>query len=81
MAQVVVRYFASARAASGVAEESCDAETVAEVLVEVAARHGGRLAAILDASSLLLNGSRVSDRSMPLPASAELEVLPPFAGG
>lgn len=81
MAQVVVRYFASARAASGVAEESCDAETVAEVLAQVASRHGERLATILGASSLLLNGTQVSDRSMPLPSSAELEVLPPFAGG
>jgi molybdopterin converting factor small subunit len=81
MPEVVVRYFASARAASGVGEETCEAETVNEVLVQIAARHGDRLTAILEASSLLLNGARVSDRSMPLPESAELEVLPPFAGG
>lgn len=81
MAEVVVRYFASARAASGVGEETWDADTVEEVLVHMAKRHGARLDAILDVSTLLLNGTRVSDRGMSLPASAELEVLPPFAGG
>lgn len=81
MAQVVVRYFASARAASGVAEERCEGDTVDAVLTELSQRHGPRLAAIVEASSLLLNGTRVSDRSMELPPSAELEVLPPFAGG
>lgn len=81
MASVVVRYFASARAASGVADEQCEAETLDQVLAEISSRHGARLTAIIDASSLLLNGTRVSDRSMVLPASTELEVLPPFAGG
>ncbi|MGN6722630.1 MAG: MoaD/ThiS family protein [Marmoricola sp.] len=81
MATVVVRYFASARAASGVPEEQCEAATVDEVLAEISSRHGDRLTAILNASSLLLNGARVADRSMALPESAELEVLPPFAGG
>lgn len=81
MAQIVVRYFASARAASGVAEEQCEGDTVDDVLAELSTRHGARLTAILEASSLLLNGMRVHDRSMPVPSSAELEVLPPFAGG
>lgn len=81
MANVVVRYFASARAASGVAEEQCEAATVDEVLAEISSRHGDRMTAIVAASSLLLNGARVSDRTMSLPESAELEVLPPFAGG
>lgn len=81
MADVVVRYFASARAASGVAEERCEADTLDELLVEISSRHGAKLAAILEASSLLLNGTRVSDRGVALPAAAELEVLPPFAGG
>lgn len=81
MPAVVVRYFASARAASGVAEETWEGETVDEVLAKIVARHGVRLATILEASSLLLDGARVSDRTMPLPQSAELEVLPPFAGG
>ena len=81
MAQLVVRYFASARAAAGVAEESYEAESVDEALAQIVSRHGERLSAILKASSLLLNGARVGDRSMSVPDAAELEVLPPFAGG
>ena len=81
MAQLVVRYFASARAAAGVAEESYEADSVDEALAQIVSRHGERLSAILKASSLLLNGARVGDRSMPVPDAAELEVLPPFAGG
>ncbi|MGN6160097.1 MAG: MoaD/ThiS family protein [Marmoricola sp.] len=81
MASLTVRYFASARAASGVAEEKYEGETVAEVLAMVTDRHGARMAAILEASSVLLDGTRVSDRSVALGGSAELEVLPPFAGG
>ena len=81
MADVVVRYFASARAAAGVAEESVEASSLDEVLALIAARHGERLSVIVQVSTLLLNGTRVSDRSMVLPAVAELEVLPPFAGG
>lgn len=81
MTDVLVRYFASARAASGVAEERIAADTVDAVVAELGSRHGARLAAILEASSLLLNGTRVSDRSLRLPEQAELEVLPPFAGG
>lgn len=81
MGQVVVRYFASARAASGVAEEKVEAPSLDEALALLAERHGARLAEIVQVSTLLLDGNRVSDRSMELPPVAELEVLPPFAGG
>ena len=81
MAQVVVRYFASARAASGLATEQVEASSVDQVLAAIAERHGARLAAIVQVSTLLVGGVRVSDRSMPLSPGAELEVLPPFAGG
>jgi sulfur-carrier protein len=77
----MVRYFASARAVSGVGEEALVAATVDEVLLQVAERHGARMAAILAASSFLLDGLRVSDKSAALPAVAELDILPPFAGG
>ena len=81
MADVVVRYFASARAAAGLAEELVQASSLDEVLALISSRHGERLSTIVQMSTLLLNGTRVSDRSMTLPASSELEVLPPFAGG
>ncbi len=76
-----MRYFASARAAAGRAEEEISAATVEEALIVVRARHSGRLAAILDVSSLLLDGQQVADPSSALPDHAELDVLPPFAGG
>jgi sulfur-carrier protein len=81
LAQVTVRYFASARSASGVAEESVTAATVGEVLAQITQRHGDRLAAILEASSLLLDGVQVRDPATALPSTGELDVLPPFAGG
>lgn len=79
--QVLVRYFASARAASGVREEPFDGATLAEVLRAVGQQHGDRMAAIIAASSVLVDGRRVVDPSTPLREGAELDVLPPFAGG
>jgi molybdopterin synthase sulfur carrier subunit len=77
----MVRYFASARAVSGVAEEPLVATTVDDVLLQVGQRHGVRMAAILSASSFLLDGLHVHDTGVELPAVAELDILPPFAGG
>ena len=76
-----MRYFASARAASGVAEEHFDAHDVDDALGQMAARHGQKLAAILKVSSLLLDGVHVGDPATTLPSSSTLDVLPPFAGG
>lgn len=81
MPQLTVRYFAAARAAAGVDSEVIDANTVNEALNALCARHGERLAAVVTACSFLLNGLAVHDRTVPLVADAELDVLPPFAGG
>ncbi|MGI8880071.1 MAG: MoaD/ThiS family protein [Jatrophihabitans sp.] len=78
---VLVRYFAGARAAAGVAEEKVDASQVDELVAALGQRHGPRLAAVLDASSLLLDGLAVRDRTIAVPDGATVEVLPPFAGG
>ena len=40
-----------------------------------------RLAKVLGVSSLLLDGTRVTDRSMLVGSATQLDVLPPFAGG
>jgi len=77
-----VRYFASARAAArGVPEEHFDAFDLADALAQISARHGARMAKIVAASSLLLDGVHVSDPSAVLPPTCSLDVLPPFAGG
>lgn len=81
---VRVRYFAGAKAASGVAEESLPlpaGATVRDVLAVLVERHGERLERVLAASSFLVDGVAVRDRELPLVAGVELDVLPPFAGG
>ncbi|MEB3366644.1 MoaD/ThiS family protein [Saccharopolyspora mangrovi] len=85
---VRVRYFAAARAAAGVAEEVVRvgrstevAPTAGDTINAVTAAHGDRLAAVVTACSFLLNGMAVRDRSVEVHDGAELDVLPPFAGG
>ena len=84
MTAVTVRYWAAARAAAGVAEDSVDALTVAACFDDVRARHGDQLARILALSSILVDGARIDrhayDRTL-LCDGAVVEVLPPFAGG
>lgn len=84
MTTLTVRYFAGARAASGVdheAVELSDGATVADAVDALTGRHGERLAAVLAGCSFLLDAVAVRDRSIPVGTSAELDVLPPFAGG
>jgi sulfur-carrier protein len=81
---VTVRYFAAARAASGVDSEPIELPaggTVDDLLTVVRARHGAELARVLERCSFLLDEVAVRDRSTPLADAAALDVLPPFAGG
>ncbi|MCP3800097.1 MoaD/ThiS family protein [Allokutzneria sp. A3M-2-11 16] len=81
---MTVRYFAGARAAAGVKAESVElanVSTVDEVLALLRERHGARLTTVLPACSFLLDGVAVRDRAVTVRPGAELDVLPPFAGG
>jgi len=81
---VLVRYFASARAASGTDQEVLQlpaGASVGEVLGVLRERHPETLPRILEAASFLLDGIAVRDPSRLLPDGSELDVLPPFAGG
>ncbi|TDV41839.1 MoaD/ThiS family protein [Actinophytocola oryzae] len=81
---VRVRYFAGARGAVGLAEETVSmpsGATVGDLLADLGTRHGEKLTRVLTACSFLLDGVAVRDRSTALPADAGLDVLPPFAGG
>lgn len=81
---VRVRYFAGARAAAGVPQESLrvpSGATVDDLLATLRTRHGDALSRVLTASSFLADGVAVRDRSAALTDGAELDVLPPFAGG
>ncbi|RKT52309.1 MoaD/ThiS family protein [Saccharothrix australiensis] len=84
MVRLTVRYFAGARAAAGVADEDVElpgAPTVAQVLDAVRARHGDGLARVLAACSFLVDGVAVRDHGVAVPSGAQVDVLPPFAGG
>jgi molybdopterin converting factor small subunit len=81
---LTIRYFAGAKAAAGIGDEKLTLtpeSTVDDVLRLVRARHGEPLARVLTASSLLLDGVAVRDTRILVPSGAELDVLPPFAGG
>ena len=80
-ATVTVRYFAGARAASGVDTETHDAATLDELVERIVAAHGERLERVLSACSFLVDGTQARDRSSALTAGSTVDVLPPFAGG
>jgi molybdopterin converting factor small subunit len=80
---VTVRYFAAARAAAGVDTEPVELAqdaSVADLLATLRER-GGELPRVLDRCSFLLDEVAVRDRTVPVPAGATVDVLPPFAGG
>lgn len=86
MATVTMRYWAAAKAAAGVDQEECTADTLAGALATVRVRHGedGRLAAVLEHCSFLVDETPVGARphaEVRFGDRATVEVLPPFAGG
>jgi sulfur-carrier protein len=78
---VTVRYFAGARAASGVDTETRDAETLDQLVGQIVAEHGHRLERVLTACSFLVDGTTTRDRALVLAPGSVVDVLPPFAGG
>ncbi|MDO5092194.1 MAG: MoaD/ThiS family protein [Propionibacteriaceae bacterium] len=77
-----VRFFAGAAEAAGAEEVTLDAKelTVKDAVGQLG-QDNPRLAEVLRASSLLADGLRVSDPETSLAEVAQLDVLPPFAGG
>ena len=78
---VTVRYFAGARAASGVDTETRSAASLDELLGQIVAAHGERLERVLTACSFLVDGAQARDRAHALSPGSVVDVLPPFAGG
>lgn len=79
-----MRYFAGARGAVGLSEETVsvpEGATVGDLVTELGTRHGEKLTRVLTACSFLLDGIAVRDFSSTVPHGADLDVLPPFAGG
>lgn len=82
--RVTVRYFAAARAASGIDEEPMTlpgAATVADVLDAAVASHGEELKRVLARCSYLRNAVAIHDTATELVDGDQVDVLPPFAGG
>ena len=78
-ALVVVRYWAAARAATGVERDSHPGDTVGAVVDAAVRAHPG-LAPVARAATFLLDG-RAATRHTTVQPGATVEVLPPFAGG
>jgi sulfur-carrier protein len=78
---VTVRYFAGARAASGVDAEVRDADTLDQLVGQIVDAHGEKLERVLTACSFLVDGTTTRDRALVLAPGTVVDVLPPFAGG
>jgi molybdopterin converting factor small subunit len=80
MATGTVRFWAAARAAAGRAEQPYDDATLGAVIATLGVEHGPGLAKVLAHCSFLVDGVRAGPEFL-LPDGADIEVLPPFAGG
>jgi molybdopterin synthase sulfur carrier subunit len=78
---VVVRFYAGAADAAGCKEESLSAETVGALRAALLDRHDDRFARVLAASTVLIDGERVSTDDRRLPDGDVVEILPPYSGG
>ena len=80
----VLRYWAGARAAAGVAEELVSGATLQDVLDAARSTRNQRFALVLTACSFVVDEQPIGRTPHPSVALAEdavVEVLPPFAGG
>lgn len=81
--RVTVRYFAAARAAAGLEDETIEVPagtTLADLVDKLTAR-GAELATVLARCSYLCDGVAVRDMNSALTNAQTVDVLPPFAGG
>lgn len=81
---VILRYFASVKAAAGVAEERVAAGTLAAALAAARGGRDSRFADVLAVCSYVVDGRPVGSRdpaSVVLADDSVVECLPPFAGG
>jgi molybdopterin synthase sulfur carrier subunit len=78
VAAITVRYWAGAARAAGCDSEAMQAESVADVRAQLGAREP--LAKVSRVASFLVDGQQTADTAE-LQDGAEVDVLPPFAGG
>jgi molybdopterin converting factor small subunit len=75
---VTVRYWAGAQRAAGVEQETLSASSVGELRELLRGRPG--LDRVADVASFLVDGQQAGEDAR-LHEGAEVDVLPPFAGG
>lgn len=81
--QILVRYFAGAYAAAGTREEHVRLPAGADVAAlsdALSQRHGAGLTRLLAASTFLVGAVSAGPQQV-LADGAQVDVLPPFAGG
>jgi molybdopterin converting factor small subunit len=79
---VRLRLFARAREVAGTASAEVAGATVGEVLAAATARFGPAFAEVLACSRVWVDGDEPADGpATPVPAGAEVAVLPPVSGG
>jgi sulfur-carrier protein len=86
MATVTIRYWAAAKHAAGITDESVNAQTLAEALDIARSRHSenSQFSDVLARSSFIIDEKPVGRHAadvVTLEDKAIIEVLPPFAGG
>jgi len=86
MSKVTIRYWAAAKEAAGLPEESVEADTLADALNAVMASRApdSRLREVMARSSFLVDATRASRAAASVTTLRDgsvIEVLPPFAGG
>jgi molybdopterin synthase sulfur carrier subunit len=80
VAEVVIRYFASAAEAAGRDEETlASVPTVGDLRAVLVERYGEAMARVLASGSFLVDGIVSRDDARAL--GSRVDVLPPFAGG
>ncbi|TMR96368.1 MoaD/ThiS family protein [Nonomuraea basaltis] len=83
MATGKIRYWAAAKEAAGVAEESFEAANLGELMTKIT-QNRADLARVVRRCSFIVDGSPVGKRphdEVVLGDGVTVEVLPPFAGG
>ncbi|MEU4193447.1 MoaD/ThiS family protein [Kribbella sp. NPDC026611] len=79
MPEVTIRYFAAARSAAGASSATAEAGSIRELVTTVSADRP-ELARVLSICTFLLDGERAEPSTL-LAAGAQVDALPPFAGG
>jgi molybdopterin synthase sulfur carrier subunit len=83
MPTITVCFFAGAQAAAGHAAQAltlAEPITLTSLTDELARQHGEQLARVLNVSSFLIDGEAASPGTR-IRDGAQVDVLPPFAGG